>query len=546
MARENRPSGRSPEEADVDDERDDERTEMLVDGLLTDPAAWSGLAARGPRPPAEGVRIIGAEEAAAAIESGHVAPRVPDDVPRYGDVPAVPPEPRSPLRFPGADPATVAKPPAMVPDPPVRPTRSFWESAAGPADEDLGDPDPEEGAFSIPAAGEPSGPPSLPHWTEPPTGENPRFGGEAQASSDQDDLGAWGAMTTGPRWRDQSSDWEDNDFDDRSLDDGSARVGALREDPAEDELFSERAASAPLDADLRPITSRAGAQSPRARPGGGGASRPPADKGGDVGTRVVTGAIAGAVVLVAAVVGPAALIVLLGAVLVVASGELFQALRARGYQPATLLGVVGTGAMVAGAYARGEQAFPLVLSLFVVFALLWYLLGVVRARPTMNVAVSLLAFLYVGFLGSFAAVILRAPGERGVGVLLGAILATVAHDVGSFFVGRWRGRTLLAPSISPRKTVEGLVGGTVATLLASVLVVRLITPWNFGRALWLGVIVAVAAPLGDLCESMIKRDLDVKDMGSTLPGHGGVLDRIDAMLFVVPATFYLVRILNFG
>ncbi|MGH9189944.1 MAG: phosphatidate cytidylyltransferase, partial [Acidimicrobiales bacterium] len=84
------------------------------------------------------------------------------------------------------------------------------------------------------------------------------------------------------------------------------------------------------------------------------------------------------------------------------------------------------------------------------------------------------------------------------------------------------------------------------TLLTSALVVRMIPPWNLGRALWLGLIVAVAAPLGDLCESMIKRDLEVKDMGTTLPGHGGVLDRIDAMLFVIPATFYLVRLLNIG
>jgi phosphatidate cytidylyltransferase len=83
----------------------------------------------------------------------------------------------------------------------------------------------------------------------------------------------------------------------------------------------------------------------------------------------------------------------------------------------------------------------------------------------------------------------------------------------------------------------------VATL-ASVIVVRMIHPWDLGSAFALGVVVSVVAPLGDLCESMIKRDLGVKDMGSILPGHGGMLDRFDAMLFVLPATYYLARLLD--
>jgi phosphatidate cytidylyltransferase len=74
-------------------------------------------------------------------------------------------------------------------------------------------------------------------------------------------------------------------------------------------------------------------------------------------------------------------------------------------------------------------------------------------------------------------------------------------------------------------------------------IVRFIDPWDGGKAFWLAVVVAVAAPLGDLCESMIKRDLDVKDMGHLLRGHGGVLDRIDGLLFVMPATYYLIRLL---
>jgi phosphatidate cytidylyltransferase len=161
----------------------------------------------------------------------------------------------------------------------------------------------------------------------------------------------------------------------------------------------------------------------------------------------------------------------------------------------------------------------------------------------MNIAVTLFAFVYVGFLGSFASLFLRVPDERGVGLLLGAVIVTAAHDIGAFVVGKYWGKTPLAPELSPNKTFEGLVGGVLASVAVALLVVSRIGPWDAGKAFWLGVVVAIAAPLGDLCESMIKRDLGVKDMGKLLPGHGGVLDRVDALLFVIPATYYLARIL---
>ena len=100
------------------------------DELGTDPGpAWAGLgASRGPRSPAEGVRIIGAEEAAAALEAGHVSPRVPDDAPRFGDVPEAPSGPRPGIRFPGADPRTVPKPPVAAPPADLEPRRSVWDT----------------------------------------------------------------------------------------------------------------------------------------------------------------------------------------------------------------------------------------------------------------------------------------------------------------------------------------------------------------------------------------------------------------------------------
>jgi phosphatidate cytidylyltransferase len=290
---------------------------------------------------------------------------------------------------------------------------------------------------------------------------------------------------------------------------------------------------------------------------GGGPPEPvPADRrqresggGGSTGLRVGTGVAVAVIALLAFKAGTVPALVLCLLVATFAAGEAFAVLRKAGWRPATLLGLVGTVSLMIGAYDKGIAALPLVLVLLTAFTLMWYLFGVERGSAVAGTASTLLVVGWVALLGSFAGLLLDPtafPNRHGIAFLLGAIIATVANDVGALVVGRWIGSRQLAPNISPNKTWEGLAGGALASILVSTVVVGAVHPWSASNAALLGVVVAVVAPLGDLCESLLKRDLRLKDMGSVLPGHGGVLDRVDALLFVLPATYYLVRALNLG
>jgi len=263
--------------------------------------------------------------------------------------------------------------------------------------------------------------------------------------------------------------------------------------------------------------------------------------------RVITGIIAVGVTLLVFKLGPAPALVLCAVVVTFAAGECFGVMRRAGYHPATLLGLVGTVSLMVAAYTKGPAAIPLVLVLIAVFTMLWYLFGIERGSPIAGSASTLFTIGWIALLGSYAGLLLSPsefPNRTGIAFLLGAIIATVANDVGALVIGGWIGRHALAPVVSPHKTWEGLLGGAVFSVVISAALVGDIHPWTPTHAAILGLVVAVVAPIGDLCESLLKRDFRIKDMGSILPGHGGVLDRIDALLFVLPATYYLVRALN--
>jgi CDP-diglyceride synthetase len=244
--------------------------------------------------------------------------------------------------------------------------------------------------------------------------------------------------------------------------------------------------------------------------------------------------------------------------------ELFNAAVGAGYRPVNLVGVAAGAALPVTAYFAGSPTIPngesgmiLVLFLSLVACMAWYLFGAGRGRPVPNIAVTMLGIVYVGVLGSFAALILRAgpwPGtwsgageriEQGIPLIILVVIGTELYDAGGYLLGSRLGRTPLSAA-SPNKTREGLVLG-MACAVASVVVlggVIGIGVQDMTQALILAGVIAVVAPFGDLFESMLKRDLGVKDMSALIPSHGGLLDRVDALLFTLPACYYTLRVLG--
>jgi phosphatidate cytidylyltransferase len=156
-----------------------------------------------------------------------------------------------------------------------------------------------------------------------------------------------------------------------------------------------------------------------------------------------------------------------------------------------------------------------------------------------------MAFCWVGVLGSFATLILQsAPHGDGIGLLYGAVLCTVAHDVGSFAAGRLLGSHPLMPEVSPNKTWEGALGAVTFSVALAYALWFSFPAFSAGEVALTGLIVGIGGQLGDLTISVVKRDIGVKDLGATIPGHGGLLDRIDSLIFVAPLFLHMVKYSN--
>ncbi len=225
-----------------------------------------------------------------------------------------------------------------------------------------------------------------------------------------------------------------------------------------------------------------------------------------------------------------------------ALNELYSLLRRA--RPIDLAGYMTLIAMVL--LALYEERADVLIALVAAFPVV-FLLALTRARldnVAWGIAATMFGIVWIGLPFAHAMFLRELP--HGDGLLIDVLVATFIGDTGAYLVGRAWGRNKLAPDISPNKTVEGLAGGIVAGTLAF-WAAGLYQDWLSGPdALLLGFLVAITAPVGDLFESLLKRDLEVKDTGRLFGVHGGVLDRLDAVFFTVVVGFYAAVALGYG
>jgi phosphatidate cytidylyltransferase len=244
---------------------------------------------------------------------------------------------------------------------------------------------------------------------------------------------------------------------------------------------------------------------------------------------------------------PVAVLVLCA--LAVAAGEAYAAFRSVGAHPATLLGIVSIVTLGVATYNKGIGAVGVITFLLMVLGFAWYAKAQKRVDILDGLGATIFVFAWVGVLGSYGLLLISPhtfANKHGLAYLLGAILLTMANDTGALFIGRWIGRTPLVPTLSPNKTRAGTVGGTVVAIVVGALVLPMISPWTFGHGVVAALILSIVVPAGDLFESMVKRTLGIKDMGQVLPGMGGLLDRVDGLLFALPTMYYVAHVLHFS
>ncbi|GAA0340356.1 phosphatidate cytidylyltransferase [Actinoallomurus spadix] len=222
----------------------------------------------------------------------------------------------------------------------------------------------------------------------------------------------------------------------------------------------------------------------------------------------------------------------------VAGWELIRAFGTKGIRIPPVPLAAGGLAMLVGTYVWGTTALVATFALTVLAVLLWRLAGG-QDGYVRDATASVFAAAYVPFLAGFAVLMLDA--DDGPNRIIVFIAVTISSDIGGFFAGSFLGSHKMAPAISPKKTWEGFTGSSLTCMVVG----GLLLPWLLDGAWWQGVIVGAAAvcsaTLGDLIESMIKRDLGIKDMGTLLPEHGGVMDRLDSLLATVPVVWLLFQ-----
>ena len=219
------------------------------------------------------------------------------------------------------------------------------------------------------------------------------------------------------------------------------------------------------------------------------------------------------------------------------------ALMIRSLRPVVLAAYAGAVLSLLGAHLAGLDWSVAGFLCTLAFAFFLHWIATTRQSATVAIASTVLGAAWIGLCLAHL-ILLRAIPHEGELATFTILLAVWAGDIGAFFAGRMIGRHKLAPALSPGKTWEGFLFGTAATIFVAFVALYKQHYLSIPQSIVLGAVIAVAAPLGDLFESALKRDMQVKDSGRLLAAHGGVLDRIDSLLFAVVASYYLLRAFN--
>lgn len=381
----------------------------------------------------------------------------------------------------------------------------------------------------------------LPHWTEPPSRENPR----TPASRGDDVWGGFGDDEDDPflgeefpparQPRSRAGEGRDNTGETSGMRTPPRRgigggLGGRGTAPR-----GERPGNQPLRTPRGPSGGRQRAQAEEAL-------NAPMDR--DMPTAVGVGLGLAALFVLLNVLGRSWMVVILVcAIMAVGATEFFSKTSERGYHPVTAVGITAIALGPIAAYNMGDTGVVLTMTFaFVASALVFIASPGIQSGPLPNMAMTNLGVMYLGLLGSFGGLVLSGGGQygdAGTDTMFLLVVGVVAADVGALFIGKAVGRTPLRGWISPGKTLEGFLGGLVCSIVAvSIFAVKNGT-WNGkGNVLLFGLGVGLLAPIGDLTESMFKRNLDIKDFGTIIKGHGGVLDRFDGFLFALPFAYY--------
>jgi phosphatidate cytidylyltransferase len=269
--------------------------------------------------------------------------------------------------------------------------------------------------------------------------------------------------------------------------------------------------------------------------------RRPPRAGRNLGSAIAVGLALGAIILVPLLTVRQSFVAVLAAATAVATWELRDALRrGAGIEVPLPVLLVGGQAMVWLSWPFGLPAVALSFAATALGCLVWRMRAG-AAHYLRDISAALFTAVYVPLFCSFAAMLTVAPD--GLGRDLTFMLCVVASDVGGYAVGVLAGRHPMAPSISPKKSWEGFAGSLMAGMVTGVLTVTLLLDGPWWAGVLTGALLVSSATLGDLVESLVKRDLGIKDMGRLLPGHGGLMDRLDSMLPTAVVAYFVLGLL---